>query len=104
MTVGIQYPEPDLLAGPGSEHRSLRIASHLRVGQHVGEIEVTRDLKRSFRSISHPLPKRLSAIIDCFLSRIFCFFSASRTTEVWHRAAVGKSHVYVGLELKHEFT
>src|SRR6185503_15621637 len=104
MPVGVQNVEPDRLAGLCCEHRSLRIASNLCVSQDVGEVERVCHVELSFRSISHALPKRLSAIVNRFLCRVFSIFSSFRTAKIWHRSAVSEPHVDIRLELKYELT
>src|SRR5690349_5911802 len=99
VSVRIQDTEPDFLTSARREYRRLRVATNLRVSEHVGEVESPRDFKRSFRSVVHPFPDRFGAVVDRFLSRVFRIFRAGWTSEVWHRTAVRKAHVDIGLEL-----
>src|SRR6185369_4629999 len=96
--------EPDHLAGLSCEYRRLRIAAHLCVSQHIGEVEIARCREQSFRWVIHSFPERLSAIVNRFLGCVFRILCAGRTAQVWYRASIREPHVDVRLVLHYEFT
>src|SRR5689334_14285604 len=71
VTTRMQHANAKLQSRRSREHRRHRIASNLRVRQHIREVEVTRDGKRRVRRKAHSFPEWLGSIVHGVLARVF---------------------------------